>query len=160
MPTSWKGRVGFYQSRVPSHLHVYKKRKVKRNRRFLLNAYLRCHFNRKVHFTADKWTVQSIYAIITGFRFFLMIIAISASFVTCCMSINTADFLCQCIVHVLGIVIFCFVLLVLFFWGGFFWRHCLSCPERQTDRFVYRAGDSVHSSWWTFVLFMGKTLKD
>lgn len=38
------------------------------------------------------------------FQIFLMIIiAISASFVTCCMSINTADFLCQCIVHVLGI---------------------------------------------------------
>lgn len=35
-----------------------------------------------------------------------MIIANSASFVTCCMSINTADFLCQCIVHVLGIILF------------------------------------------------------
>lgn len=34
---------------------------------FLSNADFR--FNWKVHFTADKWTVQSIYAIITGFRF-------------------------------------------------------------------------------------------
>lgn len=38
------------------------------------------------------------------------------------MSINTADFLCQCIVHVLGItLLFCFTLFVclfIFFWGG------------------------------------------
>lgn len=43
-----------------------------------------------------------------------MIIAISASFVTCCMSINTADFLCQCIVHVLGIIYFFFVVFISF----------------------------------------------
>lgn len=68
-----------------------------------------------------------------------MIIAISASFVTCCMSINTADFLCQCIVHVLGIILsFCFsfscwfyslycLFFFVFFWGIVF----MSCPERQ-----------------------------
>lgn len=59
-----------------------------------------------------------------------MIIAISASFVTCCMSINTADFLCQCIVHVLGIVIFCFVGFILL--GGFF-LEALSELSRATD---------------------------
>lgn len=26
-PSSWKGRAGFYQSRVPLHLHVYRKKK-------------------------------------------------------------------------------------------------------------------------------------
>lgn len=45
---------------------------------------------------------------------FFLIIAISASFVTCCMSINTADFLCQCIVRVLGIMFLFFVLLFVF----------------------------------------------
>lgn len=43
-----------------------------------------------------------------------MIIAISASLVTCCMSINTADFLCQCIVNVLGIII---LLVFILLWG-------------------------------------------
>lgn len=39
-----------------------------------------------------------------------MIIVILASFVTCCMSINTADFLCQCNVHVFGIIVYmCFI---------------------------------------------------
>lgn len=54
-----------------------------------------------------------------------MIIAISASFVTCCMSINTADFLCQCIVHVLGIILL-FFWLVLFFLGFFLLLEALS----------------------------------
>lgn len=50
------------------------------------------------------------------FQIFLMIIiAISASFVTCCMSINTADFLCQCIVHVLGIRFFFLLDIFVFF---------------------------------------------
>lgn len=131
MPPSWKGRIGFYQSRVPLHLHVYKNRKKKSRgiTGFYWMQFLR--FNREVHLTADKWTVQSIYAIITGFRFFfLMIIAISATFVTCRMSINTADFLCQCIVHVLGIILF-FCLFFKFLFGlFFFWRRCLiSCPR-------------------------------
>lgn len=133
MPPSWKGRIGFYQSRVPLHLHVYKNRKKKSRgiTGFYWMQFLR--FNREVHLTADKWTVQSIYAIITGFRFFfLMIIAISATFVTCHMSINTADFLCQCIVHVLGIILF-FCLFFKFLFGlCFFWRRCLiSFPDRQ-----------------------------
>lgn len=54
-----------------------------------------------------------------------MIIAISASFVTCCMSINTADFLCQCIVHVLGII-FC--------------SFCLFCLEALSDEFDRATG--------------------
>lgn len=150
MPFSWKARVSFYQSRVSLHLHVYKKN-IKRNHRFLLNAIC-CHFNRKVHFTVDKWTVQSIYAIITGFRFlFLMIIANSASFVTCCMSINSADFLCQCIVHVLGIIFFCrFYFFLDFFWKKMVWWIV------PTERFVYRVWDRVPNSKWTFVLFMEK----
>lgn len=79
----------------------------------------------------------------------MIIIAISASFVTCCMSINTADFLCQCIVHVLGIR-FVFFLLDIFgffcFFRGIVWRGFV----------VYRAADHVHSSGWTFLLFIGK----
>lgn len=51
-----------------------------------------------------------------GYRFFLTIVAISASFVTCCMSINTADFLCQWIVHVLGIILL-FFYCCYSFWG-------------------------------------------
>lgn len=89
-----------------------------------------------------------------------MIIAISASFVTCCMSINTADFLCQCIVHVLGIILsfFCFFfvfLLVLFFFG-FFLEALSDELSRPTDRFVYRSRDCVPNSGWTFVFFMEK----
>lgn len=49
-----------------------------------------------------------------------MIIAISASFVTCCMSINTADFLCQCIVHVLGIIFRWFYSFCLSFFISYF----------------------------------------
>lgn len=80
----------------------------------------------------------------------MIIIAISASFVTCCMSINTADFLCQCIVHVLGIrfVFFCWICLFFCFFGGIVWRGFV----------VYRAADHVHSSGWTFLLFIGKKL--
>lgn len=64
----------------------------------------------------------------TGFRFFfLMIIANSASFVTCCMSINTADFLCQCIVHVLGIILFFYS-----FRGWFFFLEVVSELSRPT----------------------------
>jgi len=95
----------------------------------------------EVHFTSDKWTVQSIYAIITGFSFFFNDYCDSASFVTCCMFINTADFLCQCIVHVLSIRLF-FSLFVLLFClcsllGGIVWRVATSdrltglCTEPQ-----------------------------
>lgn len=64
-----------------------------------------------------------------------MIIAISASFVTCCMSINTADFLCQCIVHVLGIML-------LFFWISCpDWQVCVQnrrlCPPPNLGRLLY-----------------------
>lgn len=82
-----------------------------------------------------------------------MIIAISASFVTCCMSINTADFLCQCIVHVLGIILsffvfcFCFFVGFILFWGFFGgtvwwvvptdWQVCVQiqrlCPQLWVD---------------------------
>lgn len=50
-------------------------------------------------------TVQSIYANMTAFRFFFFMI--SASGVTCCMFINTADFLYQCIVQALYTLSFC-----------------------------------------------------
>ena len=70
-----------------------------------------------------------------------MIIAISATFVTCRMSNNTADFLCQCIVHVLGIILFFLVIFEIPF--CFVFLRTLSNKLSPTDRFVYRAGDCV-----------------
>lgn len=90
----------------------------------------------------------------TGYRFFLTIVAISASFVTCCMSINTADFLCQWLVHVHGIILFClFVFLIIIVLYGDFGSSIRIVP---TKRFVYRAGDCVLNFEQTFVFFIGK----
>lgn len=63
-----------------------------------------------VHFFTVRWTVQSIYAIIrfSFFMIFCFVCNISASLVTCCMS-NTADLLCQYIVHVWHCLFFFFL---------------------------------------------------
>lgn len=114
---------------------------------------------------AARWTVQSIYAIITGFTifffyfyFFLMIIAIPASFVTCCMSINRADFLCQWIVHVLGII----------FWFGLYYsfnfilfcfpRHYYELFQAPSNRIMYRL-EKRSPIWVYFCTLYGK-IKD
>lgn len=84
-----------------------------------------------------------------------MIIAISASFVTCCMSINTADFLCQCIVHVLGIIFF---LSMFLFFLDLFWK--ASSDELSQPKGLCTEPEIVSpNSEWTFVLFMEK-IKD
>lgn len=120
----------------------------------LLNAVLLWRFSRTVHFTADKWTVQSIYAkqVLDFFFNDFFFFPISASFVTCCMSINTADFLCQCNVHVLGIIL---LFWFQFFWAGrvSFWRLRLNCPDQQV---CVQSRRLCPQLWVDFCILYGK----
>lgn len=81
-----------------------------------------------------------------------LFLPISASFVTCCMSINTADFLCQCIVHVLGIIL---LFWFQFFWAGrvFFWRLRLNCPDQQV---CVQSRRLCPQLWVDFCILYGK----
>lgn len=83
---------------VINYFHTFTCTKKKKLRFYQTHFYVVCcHFKVVCSFTA-RWTVQSIYAIIMFPFLWLIIVHFSASWVTCCMS-NTADFLCQCIVH-------------------------------------------------------------
>lgn len=83
--------------------------------------------------------------------FFFLIIVISASFVTCCMSVNTTDFLCQCNVHVLALLLFLFLVI--------FPRHCLmSCfKPRATDMCTVMIGvlEIIPRLWVDFCTLYG-----
>lgn len=154
-------RVGFAPSRVQKE--EKKKGTAERNHRILLNAVLLWHFNIKVHFTADKWTVQSIYAklvldfFVFWFWFFLkMIVFLFLQFqqvlllVACLLTQLT---FCVSALYMSSALYYCFVL----FWGETglgvsFWR--LNVWIVLTNRFVYRAGDCVPNSEWTFLFFM------
>lgn len=80
------------------------------------------------------------------------VIVTSASSVTCCMSINTADFLCQCNVHVFGIIIVCLLFVL-------FPRHRLmSCLKpRATDVCTVMIGalERIPRLWVDFCTLYG-----
>lgn len=140
MPSSWKRPSWLLPIKswfAPSHVQ---NKKVKNKKiKFLLNAIL-CwphlgRLNRKVHFTVEEWTVQSIYAMITGLRFFKMI---SVGFVTWCM---------------LTLLTFCVSTLYMFSPLSLFSKFCFLFSWRQTScsRFASGAAGGLirsGSGWW------------
>lgn len=139
------------RSLAPSH--VQKENVLaERNHRILLNAVLLWRFSWKVDFAADKWTVQSIYAkqvlnFFYDFFFFqfqqvLLLVACLLTQLTFCVSA----------LYMSSALYYCF--------GSNFSGRGDFLSESfvwivSTNKFVYRAGDCVPNSEWTFVFFMG-----
>lgn len=103
-----------------------------RNHEILLNAVLLWRFSRKVDFTADKWTVQSIYAKqVWGFFFYdffffqfqqvLLLVACLLTQLTFCVSA----------LYMFSALYYCFWFQ--FFWAGriSLWKFRLNCPHQQ-----------------------------
>lgn len=153
MPPS---RAGICQSSVCLRLHVYKKKNknkklAERNHRLLLNAVLLWRFRRKVHFTAEKWTVQSIYAkqVLDFFLWFFFFQFQQVLLLVACLLTQLT--FCVSALYMSSALYYCFGS-NFSGWDGFL-------PEGYvwivpTNRFVYRAGDCVPNSEWTFVFFM------
>lgn len=122
----------------------------KRNHKILLNAVSLWRFSRKMDFTADKWTVQSIYAkqvldFFSWFFFFQQVLLLVACLLTqltfCVSALYMSLALCYCFgCNPSGR-------------GGFLSQGFVWIVP--TNRFVYRARDCVLNPEWTFVFFMG-----